>query len=968
MRSSTPPRSRGRESAWFPFAIGRRLGRFSAERKAISVAAKLATVIGIAGIGALLFLIDRPYRIAPVIGGTVDLSSWDCRSPVALDGEWQAIGNTLAGLTASSRARPFSPFGWTLMQVPGFWRQAPNLNLSDGRGAVTYRLTATLPVDCERIILEVPDPRSALNIWADGELLASIGHPSLSADHEQARALTGIAPIRVVGQRTAIAIEVSNHQNEMGGIAKHVLLGGDFVMRQRREGELVGAALIAGALLSMLVFTMAFGRADDARGSFWLACLLCIFIIREVCTTGLLPKMVSSVDSDVVYRLEMLCVFLVWPLYSRVLRDELRNSGPPLIGWIIDLASLSGTIAICTLPENLFMGHDFYNFFYSASCAIYFLFVLMLSEIRNERGSIILTCGLVIFIEMMLHDFVEYRKYMPVTELAPTGALILMCAHVALKGRQFSTALAHARNLSVDLAAANRTLDARVQERTVALSAAIEGLEHAKVQAERTLQIRTRFLSHLSHEVRNPLNVILGTATLLRRRLLDKEMAASLDTIRSIGSKLVALLDDILDMARLESNATHLRSEPFDPGALLKELSDIHASQCAGKNLLFESRIACADVTLEGDAPRIHQILSNILNNAVKFTLSGTVEMVARVEIISPDRSSFHVEIADTGPGIAATDMDRIFEEFGRGERTQNFSGAGLGLAISKQLARAMGGDISVGTKPTGGSIFRFEVALPWRKKEGGGATDGTAWEPIGTGVTIMIVDDSPEARIMMSDYLALLGFSCVCADSAPQCVAELERTDVDVILLDMNLGSTSGLEVLSALRQHTSPVAALTPVIAVTASVMAEDVEAYLAAGVDSVVAKPVNFDELLDALRLVLGNGDLSPSYQDSIARQAIRRAAPAFAHTCIECALDVEDARSVGDMTRMRRAVHRLKGSAATFGYRELENCCDRVEHAIKTDTTDGFLLDRLQLVLKSVIRTLQNTADGGRKVER
>lgn len=923
----------------------------SARRSTMSVAFKLLAVLGAALLGAIFF-IDRPYEQAPVHKGEADLSRWDCRHPVALDGTWLARGGTLDGGGASRPLNAAALPAWTPVTVPELWRHLPALRLGSGMGAVTYRLGINLPASCEHIMLEVPDQKSAVNIWADGELLSSVGRPSMTTLGERLRSLAVLASIKVYHRHTIIALEVSDHRNADGGITRHVVLGGDAIMRQRREGQLVSAALIAGALISMLVFTLAFGRADSTGSSPWMFCLLIIFIIREVCIADLLPKMVPWLDSDFVYRLETLCILLVWPIYYRVLRAEIGPGVSRLSRRVMDTLALLGVVAVSVLPESLLLQSNPYIYFFSIGCAAWCLVVVARSELGKGRSSIALTAGLVILIELMLHDFIDYRRYVPTTELAPGGILVLMFAHVIQRGRQMATALTNAQSLTSSLENANKDLDKRVQERTSALGEAVAELEAAKEKAETTVRIRTRYLSHLSHEIRNPLNIILGNVDLVRKQLEGQVAGDTLDTVRSIGNNLVALLDDALDVARVEAGTIQLRAEAFEPSGFLHELSEIYARQCSWKALNFEAVVDCPELLLVGDTTRIYQILSNILNNAVKFTTSGTVSLRATVRVQSPETALLQTEIMDTGPGIPAADHERIFSEFERGGTSSVFSGSGLGLAISRHLARAMGGDISVRSGGSTGSMFAFEVVLPWHAGQAVQTRFPLLTEEIEGSKSVLVVEDSLEGRVLLSEHAKLWGIRATCVASVPECLDALEDALYDAILLDMNLGPSSGLEVLSALRRHGSSVVALTPVIAVTANVLLEDVQAYLQAGVDSVISKPVNFDELYEAIRLVLGQTSTPPLYQDGLATLAIDRAAPAFVRTCVDYSINLSAAQAVGDVAQLLSIIHRLRGSAATFGYMELENACKMAESAVAVGLIDGYALDRLRLVLKLV----------------
>lgn len=935
---------------------------------------RLTVVLSVATIAGLALLADHPYESVAVVHGAVDLTRWNCRDPVSLDGSWQILEQALAGKELSATGSLTkgmmgsrdgeAALAWAEAPVPGLWHDRPS-EAGKPLTAATYRLVVDLPAGCDRVMLEVPDPRLAVRIWADGQPISAVGEPALTATQEHARSLPALAAIRIKENKVILALEVSDHQDRSGGIAKHIILGGDLIMRQLREWQLVNAAVVSGALLSMLVFAVAFGRADRSGASHWLACLLCIFILREVCIAGLLAKMAPALNSDTILRLKSLCLFLVWPVYARALWREVRRRQPTIGSVSVDVLGAIGAIGTLVLPTRLISRAEALGDVYALLGAGWALWIVGfvgagVGAVLGS-GSVAYIAGLIVLIGLMLHDFIIYLGYTPAFETAPFGMLLLMFVHVSAKGAQFSNALSHSEALAAELADANRGLDLRVQERTHALRTAVEELQHAKAKADTAVIVRTRFLSHLSHEVRNPLNIILGTLSLTRSRSDDPALRHELDGLRSIGANLLTLLDDTLDLARLESGSIRLRCETIDPGSLFKDLAAIYARQSELKGLDFGLSMVCAPaIRLLGDGPRLYQVLSNLLHNAVKFTARGRVDFQITVDATLESHVNLQAHVLDTGPGISVHDIPRIFQEFERSEFWDGLSGTGLGLAIARQTARAMGGDIVVSSVEGEGSTFTLDVPfLRGGQDHGDGVVDANdATEArFADRCSVLIVEDSREGRSLLSGYVLRWGLAATCSASVAEALIILDDSVFDAILLDINLGKTSGLDVLSGLRAHTSPVVAMTPVIVISANVFPENVEAYLGAGADVVIAKPIDFAELHESLRLLFGSSGPPPTYQDRIAREAIARAAPAFAITCRDAILELDGAQSIGDNYELLRIIHRLRGGAVTFGYKELEAALSTAETVIRSGVVDGYAVDRLGTILRAVTRSAE-----------
>jgi signal transduction histidine kinase/CheY-like chemotaxis protein len=385
--------------------------------------------------------------------------------------------------------------------------------------------------------------------------------------------------------------------------------------------------------------------------------------------------------------------------------------------------------------------------------------------------------------------------------------------------------------------------------------------EAALAEAVGLARQRSHFLAQMSHELRTPLNAIIGYAQLLKRdrHLLNDRQATGLATIHESGQHLLTLINDILDLARVEAGRMVLYPAAAHLGTFLQVVVDIMRVKAEEKGLAFEYALAPdvpAAVTI--DETRLRQVLLNLLGNAVKFTDRGTVSLrVARVPAASGDDACVRLrfEVADTGIGMSAHQLGRLFRPFEQvADVPRRAGGTGLGLAISQQLVRLMGGTIGVASEPDEGSTFWFEFAAPV-------ATGSPASAPSqrtivgyeGERKRLLIVDDVPQNRAMLVDLLQAVGFVVAAAENGLECLALLDSFKPDLIVMDVMMPVIDGNETTRRIRQM--PAWSRVPVIAVTAGASPEDEARCREAGADAFVPKPVEHDVLLRAIGTQLG-----------------------------------------------------------------------------------------------------------------
>jgi len=365
--------------------------------------------------------------------------------------------------------------------------------------------------------------------------------------------------------------------------------------------------------------------------------------------------------------------------------------------------------------------------------------------------------------------------------------------------------------------------------------------ELALVEAERAAQAaseaKAQFLANMSHEIRTPMNGVLGVMHLLKRQALPAEANGLLDEALACGKMLSTLLDDVIDISRIEAGRLEIHREPVDPRELLGSVARLLSTQVEHKGLKL--KIDAPDMGwIDTDPTRLRQALFNLIGNAVKFTLKGSVIIRARrIERLAGPQIAF--EVIDTGVGVPKSAQARLFDRFEQGDAstTRRFGGSGLGLAITRRLAEMLGGGVSFLSEPDVGSCFTLTIAAPPVAPVQAALP---AADEILSGLRILLVEDNPTNQMVASRILQQLGAVVYTADDGLAGVEAASIAPFDLVLMDVQMPGIDGLEAARRIRALPGP-ASRTPIIALTANVMAHQQASYRAAGMDGVAAKPI-------------------------------------------------------------------------------------------------------------------------------
>ena len=408
------------------------------------------------------------------------------------------------------------------------------------------------------------------------------------------------------------------------------------------------------------------------------------------------------------------------------------------------------------------------------------------------------------------------------------------------------------------LATSFNTMTARLAETIAHLEQVNAEAQRAKHAAETANRAKSSFLANMSHELRTPLNAVLGYAQILRRggRLSPRD-AEGVDTIQRSGEHLLLLIDDMLDLARIEAGKVELYVDDMDIGALLRTVTDIAGIEARRKGLRFEHEML-GDVPprVRADEKRLRQVLLNLLNNAVKFTQQGRIDL--RLAVLETQAASVRLrfEVQDTGVGIRPEHLEMIFRPFEQAADVQRrFGGTGLGLAISRQLVTLMGSDIHVESRVGAGSRFWFELALPLAARlplRTAPTVDGIVGYE-GPRRRVLVADDIAVNRAPIVQFLGAIGFEMSQAEDGAAALRQVQAVMPHVVLMDSVMPVMDGAEATRRLRGD-ERFRSL-PVIVISANASAADREESLAAGADAFLPKPIDFGRLLSELARLLG-----------------------------------------------------------------------------------------------------------------
>jgi signal transduction histidine kinase/AmiR/NasT family two-component response regulator len=405
--------------------------------------------------------------------------------------------------------------------------------------------------------------------------------------------------------------------------------------------------------------------------------------------------------------------------------------------------------------------------------------------------------------------------------------------------------------------AMSRRLNDERQENEI-LRERAEDLARREAGANRA---KSEFLATITHELRTPLNGVMGMVQAMANDPLEDIQRGRLEIVRGSGQALLQIINNVLDISKIEVGRIELSPAVFDLKPMVEDLGQLYGALATEKDLTFALQVdPSAEGWSFGDEVRLRQVLSNLLSNALKFTDQGGVSATVR-----RDGERLIFSVSDTGIGVSADQAARLFERFVQADAstTRRFGGTGLGLAICREIVHLLGGEISFTSAPGEGSCFTFHVPMKAMAAPGPAAPpadlDG---EAAGGGVRILIVDDNATNRLVLTTLLDQFEVANAAVDSGQAAIAAWATGAWDIILMDIHMPGMDGLMATKLIREREQALSLVrTPIIAVTASVLSHETDAYFTAGMDDFIAKPIEIGVLLETIRRVVEAGAETP-----------------------------------------------------------------------------------------------------------
>ncbi|CAN5403237.1 hypothetical protein BH09PSE1_BH09PSE1_10960 [soil metagenome] len=382
------------------------------------------------------------------------------------------------------------------------------------------------------------------------------------------------------------------------------------------------------------------------------------------------------------------------------------------------------------------------------------------------------------------------------------------------------------------------------------------------IKAEAASRAKSQFLAVMSHEIRTPMNGILGMAQAMRGDDLPAIQRDRIDVIAECGESLLTILNDILDLSKVEAGKMEIEATPFDLKRLLTSMMATYAATADDRGLALELDVEGAQGLYRGDPTRLRQIVANLVSNALKFTADGSVSVTARYV-----DGAMTIEVADTGQGMDAEVLGRIFTPFAQEDNstTRKFGGTGLGLSIVRQLAVLMGGDVTVDSTPGVGSRFTAVLPLVWLGEAEEVAEDDGAAPEASTSLRILAAEDNATNQLVLKTLLLQLGIEVTIVSNGLEALEAWRAEDWDVVLMDVQMPVMDGFDATRRIRDAEAEARrAPTPIIALTANAMPHHHAECFEAGMNALVAKPIDI-RLLAATLEAAGRGAYDPMIED-------------------------------------------------------------------------------------------------------
>lgn len=769
-------------------------------------------------LGMLLSCITWTARADAVL----DLRADDPASEsVKLDGQWRMYWQQLLGpadLPASGGVLVDFPKKWTATELNGVALPAT--------GYATYEVKVLLPANTTGLGLDMPDVYTSYRLFINGQLVQANGKPGTTKESTEPYWLGRIFELPEGADTLHFVLQIANFHHSKGGPYKNLVIGNyaDMVNERKRDSALdlvMSGALLMGGLFFFGLYL--FGKYDRAMLFFSLYCIT--YSYRPVGSRlYVLHDMFPALNWHVAVRLEYFTLFVslgFFALYTLNLYPKDLNKR--FISWLgySCIALAAATLVVSphwfTLALNPFLLLMF-------AVVGYTTWVYVQARRNNRIGSgYALSSTVVIMLVMLLINLEYFQLLLPASIVLFVGYFSFLFLQSLVLAFRFANIL-----------------------------------DQARQQALIGLRVKSEFLSTMSHEIRTPLNAVIGMTHLLLKSNPRDDQQEQLGVLLFSAKNLLSIVNDILDYNKIEEGKINFESIPVDMGHICRNVSMGLQTQATEKGISLKTQIDPAfKFKVLADPTRMTQVISNLVHNAVKFTKTGGVEL--RLQLLSQSAGKYHVrlEVEDTGIGIAADKLQLIFERFTQADSStsRSFGGTGLGLSIAKRILEMQQSKLELKSEEGKGSTFWFDLELPISTEitEAPNATGLLAQEMVDDAkqqlladAQILLVEDNGLNIKVATSFLQRWGAVVEVALNGEEALEKLDAQKHHLVLMDLHMPVMDGYVATRKLRERGETL----PIVALTASLAKEIEGDAFKAGLDAIIAKPFNPDELREII----------------------------------------------------------------------------------------------------------------------
>jgi len=701
--------------------------------------------------------------------GILDLREWrpDMDESINMSGEWEFYWSQL--LLPGDFPNKIKP---KYFFFPHLWGDlADSTNSYSSFGYATYRVKIIFPHTDEILAFQLHDFYTAYEFYLNGELIASNGQVGKNEQESVPHWRPLIKPFKISRDTMEVVIRISNFHHSKGGLIIPPVLGTEAQLSQSREMLIGIDLLLTGALIMGGMFFIGlfiFGRHNKAVLYFSLFCLVYSY---RIIGTGeyFLHEMIPHVSWQITTRLEYITLFLSPFFFMLFIQAVYPKEVNKIAANILKGISLLLVVVTIFLSSRVFTNLILPFFFVLFAYLFYGTFVFVLAAYRRRAGSRYAIFSIVVVFGVFAMQILNYMGMMPsYPYIYFLGYLLFFFLQSLILSYRFAYYF-----------------------------------KQAKIKAEEGAKAKSEFLATMSHEIRTPMNGVIGMTGLLKSTPLTKEQLDYVETIRISGDNLLTVINDILDYSKIEQGKMELDLQRMNIIETVEDVVTLLSSTAAKKHLELLLKVSPnVPRFIVSDPHRLKQVLVNLINNAIKFTLEGEILLSVALKYREGRQLELEFAVKDTGIGIPKDKQDRLFQSFSQVDASiaRRFEGTGLGLAISKQLVSLMGGEIGVESEVNKGSTFYFSIQTEEdanQHDELEELTNATTF----AGKRVLVLDDNETNLRIMKKQLSLWGFKVSVFHQPEEAIQNLRNDDYDLAIIDMQMPDTTGIIVARRIR-----------------------------------------------------------------------------------------------------------------------------------------------------------------------